>query len=107
MAPYLARFSVVVLRTTFGDAYVKDHDLAVARKDENLLQDQCDFTRPVLSRKIFRFACRANHLYKLAPSRALQEGRFAIVTDVERGMRWTRAAPLTNGADADGEVVWS
>src|SRR5437762_3389765 len=23
------------------------------------------------------------------------------------GMRWTRAAPLTNGADADGEVVWS
>ena len=23
------------------------------------------------------------------------------------GMRWTRVAPLTNGADADGEVVWS
>src|SRR5260370_40405349 len=22
------------------------------------------------------------------------------------GMRWTRAAHLTNGADADGEVVW-
>jgi hypothetical protein len=22
------------------------------------------------------------------------------------GMRWTRAARLTNGADADGEVVW-
>jgi hypothetical protein len=35
------------------------------------------------------------------------EGRFAIVTDVGGGMRWTRAAPLTNGADADGEVVWS
>ncbi len=26
------------------------------------------------------------------PSRALSEGRIAIVTDVERGMRWTRAA---------------
>jgi hypothetical protein len=36
-----------------------------------------------------------------------QEGRFAIVTDVECGMRWTRMAPLTNGANADGEVVWS
>jgi hypothetical protein len=23
------------------------------------------------------------------------------------GMRWTWIAPLTNGADADGEVVWS
>jgi hypothetical protein len=22
-------------------------------------------------------------------------------------MRWTLAAPLTNGAEADGEVVWS
>ena len=36
-----------------------------------------------------------------------QEGRFAIVTDVECGMRWTRMAPLTNGVNADGEVVWS
>jgi hypothetical protein len=62
---------------------------------------------PALCQKIFHFACRANHLYKLAPSRLISEGRFAIVTDVERGMRWTRAAPLTNGADADGEVVWS
>jgi len=35
------------------------------------------------------------------------EGRFAIVTDVECGMRWTWIAPLTNGANADGEVVWS
>jgi hypothetical protein len=23
------------------------------------------------------------------------------------GMRWTLIAPLTNGAEADGEVVWS
>jgi hypothetical protein len=39
------------------------------------------------------------------------EGRIAIVTDVERGMRWTRQRRAlfarTNGADADGEVVWS
>ena len=35
------------------------------------------------------------------------EGRFAIVTDVGHGMRWTLMARLTNRADADGEVVWS
>jgi hypothetical protein len=30
-----------------------------------------------------------------------------VVTDVECGMRWTLIVPLTNGAKADGEVVWS
>jgi hypothetical protein len=40
------------------------------------------------------------------------EGRFAIVTDVGQGMRWTRAARRNilrgRGADlADGEAVWS
>jgi len=47
----------------------------------------------------------------MRPSRARLEGRFAIVTNVERGMRstcWVAAlrAP-TNDPDADGEVVWS
>jgi len=45
--------------------------------------------------------------WHLAPSRAPQEGRFAIVTDVERGMRWTRWCRQTSDIDADGEVVWS
>ena len=41
-----------------------------------------------------------------------QEGRFAIVTDVGSGMRWTRQRQAqffarTNDAAADGEVVWS
>ena len=35
------------------------------------------------------------------------EGRFAIVTDVGQGMRWTQAAPKTRALPADGEVVWS
>jgi hypothetical protein len=35
------------------------------------------------------------------------EGRIAIVTDVERGMRWTRRRRKTSGVFADGEVVWS
>ena len=40
-----------------------------------------------------------------------QEGRFAVVTDVGSGMRWTRQHQArkcwTKDADADGEVVWS
>jgi hypothetical protein len=35
------------------------------------------------------------------------EGRFAIVTDVGGGTRWTLTALLTSALDADGEVVWS
>jgi len=55
----------------------------------------------------FRFACRANHNYKLAPSRASSEGRFAIVTK-----RWARdamdaSAQKANELEADGEAVWS
>ena len=83
---------------------------------------------PAPSEKIFPFPRRANHLYKLAPSRP-QEGRFAIVTYVGRRMRWTRQCRMTSDADppslklrrdwyqdrrvafvetgADGEVVWS
>jgi hypothetical protein len=38
---------------------------------------------------------------------ASSEGRFAIVTDVERGMRWTLMARETNALEADGEIVWS
>jgi hypothetical protein len=63
------------------------------------------------------------------PSRAHQEGRFAIVTNVGRGMRWTRQRRQTSDADppslklrrdryqdhraafvetgADGEAMWS
>ena len=35
------------------------------------------------------------------------EGRFAIVTNVGRGMRWTCQCDQTKRADADGEVVWA
>jgi hypothetical protein len=36
-----------------------------------------------------------------------KEGRFAIVTNVGRGMRWTPSGRKTSGMAADGEVVWS
>ena len=55
--------------------------------------------------RIFRFTRRANHLYKLGPSRPT-EGRHAIVTVAGRDAVDADAL-LTNGADADGEVVWS
>ena len=35
-----------------------------------------------------------------------QKGRFAIVTSVGRGMRWTCWCRRTSDADADGEGVW-
>jgi hypothetical protein len=78
-----------------------------ARKNYFLEAIQPDLGRPVLTQKIFRYARRANHLYKPGPFRASTEGRFAIVTK-----RWARdamdaSAQKANEVDADGEVVWS
>jgi hypothetical protein len=36
-----------------------------------------------------------------------QEGRYAIVTSVGRGMRWTQRLRETSAAGADGEIVRS
>ena len=36
-----------------------------------------------------------------------QEGRFAIVTNVRRGMRWTPWLRKASAGRADGEIVWS
>jgi hypothetical protein len=63
------------------------------------------FLCPAPLAKIFRFPRRANHLYKFAPSRPT-EGRHAIVTAAGRDAVDADAL-LTNGAEADGEVVWS
>ena len=35
-----------------------------------------------------------------------KEGRFAIVTNVGRGERWTLLVRETSDLKADGEVVW-
>jgi hypothetical protein len=67
---------------------------------------QSDLGRPVVTAEIFRFPSTLNRCH-LAPSRTPQEGRFAIVTDVGRGMQWTRWCRETSGAHAYGEVVWS
>jgi len=78
-----------------------------ARKNEFRELVQTDLACPVLFVKRFRYARRANHLYKPAPFRVPSEGRFAIVTK-----RWARdamdaPAQKANEVEADGEVVWS
>jgi hypothetical protein len=63
------------------------------------------FLCPAPGEKIFRFTRRANQIYNFRRP-IPREGRIAIVTDA--GLDAMDAgAPLTNGADADGEVVWS
>ena len=54
-----------------------------ARKTKILQADQADFTCPVVSEKIFPFPRRANHLYKLAPSRP---GKRGVAQRHERGL---------------------
>src|SRR3954451_9830987 len=77
-----------------------------ARRAEFVEADQADLGCPVPFAKTFRFRSDPNQNYK--PRHPVPpEGRIAIVTDVGHGMRWTRLVLLTNGADADGEVVWS
>ena len=55
-----------------------------ARKSHFYQPIQSDLGCPVLSRKKFRYACRANHLYKLAPSRLDKRG-VRVVTNVSAG----------------------
>jgi len=50
---------------------------------------QSDLGRPVWRVKIFRFAPAPNQWLSFTRP-APKEGRFAIVTDVGSGMRWTR-----------------
>jgi hypothetical protein len=66
-------------RTTSGMRQTKKRQL-----------DQRDLGGPVLLRKIFRFPRRANHLYKLAPSRS-SRGAARDVTNAGR-----------DAVDADG-----
>src|ERR1700730_13338095 len=55
------------------------------------------------------FACPVGQITSTSFCRPAldKEGRFAVVTNVGCGMRWTRRRRKTGGAFADGEVVWS
>ena len=68
--------------------------------------DQAVSTCPVpFLKNISLFALPKSTAY-LRSSRPA-EGRFAIVTNVGQGMRWTRQRAGRAMQPADGEVVWS
>jgi hypothetical protein len=67
-----------------------DAPAAHAHKIEIRQSVQADLGRPVLPRKIFRLLRRANQWLPSARPALFLEGRFAIVTSVGRGMRWTQ-----------------
>ena len=60
---------------------------------------------PSAKNKSFRHLLEAAVV--IQPSRLIEEGRIAIVTNVERGMRWPLCCAQTTCIDADGEAVWS
>jgi hypothetical protein len=63
------------------------------------------FACPASFVKIFLFSFDPNHFtYHCRP--VPHEGRLAIVTDAGRDAV-DADVPITNGAEADGEVVWS
>ena len=62
-------------------------------------------SRPAPIAKIFLFPSEANHLF-ICRCLVPLEGRLAIVTDAGRDAV-DADVPITNGAEADGEAVWS
>ena len=68
----------------------------VARKRRFRQADQGDLGGPAVSAKINCFAPGPNHPYN-SRHPVPQEGRIAIVTDVGRGMRWTRQRRAREG----------
>ena len=78
---------------------------SLARIAEFIEWNQTDLPCPVLAQKIIRFTSDPNHRL-ISRHPVPNEGRFAIVTNVERDAVDAKAL-LTNSAQADGEVVWS
>jgi hypothetical protein len=80
---------------------------APARKIEFVEAIQADSPSPVLPAKIFRFARRANHLYKPPPSRLDKRGGSRSSRNAGRDAVDADGAARRAAQDADGEVVWS
>ena len=57
------------------------------------------------TQKYFSFG--KSEIMPLTAASRLGKRGVRVVTDVERGMRWTRRCRQTNDIGADGEVVWS
>jgi hypothetical protein len=61
--------------------------------------------QPCVKKYFDSLLTQITHISLAIPAHA--EGRFAIVTDVGHGMRWTRHVKRRMTLRADGEVVWS
>jgi hypothetical protein len=79
--------------------------VAAAKQPDGQITSDFQKSCQALKSKIFRFSCRANqrHIYRHP---VLLRGALAIVTNVGR-VAVDAKVPLTNGAGAYGEVVWS
>jgi hypothetical protein len=81
-------------------------DTAYARKAEFLEAFQSDFTCPVLIEKFSILP--VGQIISTNPRHPVsQEGRLAIVTDVETGCGGRKLRDRRGRGFADGEVVWS
>ena len=79
---------------------------AIAREHEIAQSLQCDLASPVPRAKIFRFPFYPNQMRIGAiPSR--QRGVSRSSRTLGAGCDGRERRAKTNGADADGEVVWS
>ena len=76
------------------------------REKTNFLK-QINLICPVQSYSEKFFASPQTQIKSIFRHPAPKEGRFAIVTDVGAGCGGRFGALRTNGAKADGEVVWS
>jgi len=79
----------------------------------NRLREESKFTRQFSAESAVQSGAQKYSVFGkseivplLAASRLGKRG-VRVVTDVERGMRWTRRCRQTNDIGADGEVVWS
>jgi hypothetical protein len=65
----------------------------------------CEFMSTLALKNISVFQKPESDVWVVHPA-SLAEGRIAIVTGREAGMRWTQRRCQTSGAIADGEAAW-
>jgi hypothetical protein len=65
-----------------------------------------DLPVALIGRRGARLIASPNHGHNRGHPVLDKEGRFAIVTNVGRGERWTLLVRETSDLKADGEVVW-
>ena len=89
-----------LISSSFGRSPRAWQLILMTRRPDGQITISC----PAVSRKIFRFRRRANHLYKLGPSHP-KKGADRDRHETRGGMRWTRQRRARNGIA--GRLPWS